>query len=67
MSAMPKWDRLKIVVASAVVVGCVIVGWFVFPWVMAAIGVPSTFTCHCIGGVIGLFGGILVLRKFVFE
>ncbi len=63
---MPTYDLLKLVVATAVIILCVIAGWFVFPIVMAALGVPSTFTCHCIGGLIGLVAVILIVRKIVF-
>jgi hypothetical protein len=66
MSDHCKCDTPRIVIACAVVVVCVSVGWFLFPVLMGAIGVSPTFTCHCIGGLIGLVGGLLFLRKFVF-
>lgn len=66
MPDMLKCGRLKIVMACAVVVVCIIAGWVVFPKLMEALGVSPTFTCHCIGGLIGLFGGILFLWKYVF-
>jgi hypothetical protein len=65
MSDMQKCDKFRMVVACVVLVVFVIAGWFIFPVVMGALGVPSTFTCHCIGGALGFIGGILFLRKYV--
>jgi hypothetical protein len=60
------WTKPKIALAIAVLAIFIILGWLIFPWAMVAFGVPSTFTCHCIGGGIGLLVGIVVLRKVVF-
>lgn len=66
MSEMQKCDKLKIVMACAALIVCIIVGALVFPLLMKALGVPSTFTCHCIGGAVGLFGGILFIRRYIY-
>jgi hypothetical protein len=58
--------RLKLAVAAAIIAVCISVGWFVFPPLMELLGFSSTFTCHCIGGLIGLVAGIVVLREAVF-
>ena len=66
MPEMRKSETRKIVMACAVLVVFIIVGWLIVPMVMEALGVPSTFTCHCIGGIIGLVAGILFLRNYVY-
>jgi hypothetical protein len=63
---MPTCKIVRVVMAAAIIILCVSVGWVVFPLVMAALGVPSTFTCHCIGGLIGFIAGILLVRIVVF-
>jgi hypothetical protein len=67
MADMPaSCARLRFVIAAAVIILCISVGWVVFPLVTAPLGVPATFTCHCIGGAIGLIAGILLVRIVVF-
>jgi hypothetical protein len=66
MADMPTCKILRFVMAAVVIIICVSVGWIVFPLVTAPLGVPSTFTCHCIGGTIGFIAGILLVRIVVF-
>jgi hypothetical protein len=65
MSDMQKCEKLKIVVS-----GVCSAGSFCHRGVVyfssghgSTRSVPSSFSCHCIGGTLGFIGGILFLRN----